>query len=179
MPADAVVLVVRAAPGRTRAVARLGDSEVPVALGRAGIRDDKREGDGATPSGVYRLTRVYYRPDRLERPDTALPVTAIDPNLGWCDDPADPANYNRPIRLPYTGSHERMWRDDHLYDLVVEIDHNAALPIPGLGSAVFLHLAQEDWSATEGCVAFNVKDLRRLILDADQRSMIDIASMMA
>lgn len=170
------MLIVRAAPGRTRTVARLGESEIPVALGRAGIRGDKREGDGATPSGVYRLVRVYYRPDRLESPGTNLPVTAIDPDLGWCDDPTDPVNYNRPVRLPYGGSHERMWRDDHLYDLVVEIDHNATLPIPGLGSAVFLHLAREDWSATEGCVAFRISDLRRVILDADQESRISITS---
>lgn len=179
MPVDREILTLRAAPGETNAVARFGPFDIPVALGRSGIRADKREGDGATPSGTFRFLRVYYRPDRLTPPETRLPVTAMDPDLGWCDDPADPANYNRPVRLPYGGSHERMWREDHLYDLVVELDHNATLPVPGLGSAVFLHLAREDWGATEGCVAFRINDLQRILSGADQNSQIEISLAMA
>ncbi|HLB79812.1 MAG TPA: hypothetical protein VJJ77_04860, partial [Dongiaceae bacterium] len=81
------------------------------ALGRTGIRADKREGDGVTPAGCFGLRRVLYRADRLARPPTALPVAALTPQDGWCDDPADPM-YNRPVRLPYAARHERLWRAD-------------------------------------------------------------------
>ena len=95
------------------------------ALGRGGIRAeaDKREGDGATPAGCFTLRRVLYRPDRMAPPETSLPVAAIQPADGWCDDPADPA-YNQPVHLPHPASHEEMWRADGLYDVVVVIGHN-------------------------------------------------------
>lgn len=132
------------------------------ALGRAGVRFNKREGDGATPIGCFPLRRVLYRPDRLPAPAGALPATAIDPDLGWCDDPAHPA-YNRPVRLPFAGSHERLWRDDMLYDLLVVIGHNDDPVVPGFGSAIFLHVARPDFGPTEGCVALAREDLMALL----------------
>lgn len=132
------------------------------ALGRGGVRPDKREGDGATPTGRFPLRRVLYRPDRGPAPATVLPCAAIDPGDGWCDDPADPA-YNRPVRLPHPARHERMWRDDALYDLVIVIGHNDDPPVAGLGSAVFVHLARPDWGPTEGCVALARADLLELL----------------
>ncbi|HVZ13264.1 MAG TPA: L,D-transpeptidase family protein, partial [Bauldia sp.] len=83
------------------------------AIGRSGKSANKREGDGATPVGAFRLRAVLYRPDRGARPRTALPVTAITPNSGWCDDPGHPA-YNRPVTLPFAAGHERLWRNDRL-----------------------------------------------------------------
>lgn len=123
-------------------------------LGHAGViaAEAKREGDGATPIGVWPLKRVHYRPDREPPPETALPVAALAADDGWCDDPADPA-YNTPIKLPYPARAESLWRDDHAYDLIVVLGHNDDPVIPGAGSAIFLHLAQPDWRATEGCVA--------------------------
>lgn len=135
------------------------------ALGKGGVRPDKREGDGATPTGRFPLRRVLYRPDRGPPPLTALPCAAIAPEDGWCDDPADPA-YNRPVRLPYPARHERMWRDDALYDLVIVIGHNDDPPVAGLGSAVFVHLARPDWAPTEGCVALSPADLLELLAAA-------------
>lgn len=132
------------------------------AIGRAGVRSDKREGDGATPVGCFPLRRVLYRADRLPAPDGALPVTAIDPGLGWCDDPRDPA-YNREVRLPFAASHERLWRDDALYDLLAVIGHNDDPVVPGLGSAIFLHVARPDFGPTEGCVALPRDDLMALL----------------
>lgn len=134
----------------------------PCAIGRAGIAADKREGDGATPVGAFPLRRVLYRPDRLARPETGLPVTPIAADDGWCDDPAHPA-YNRPVKRPFPASHEVMWRDDHVYDLVVVLGHNDDPPVPGLGSAVFLHLARPDYEGTAGCVALARPDLLRLL----------------
>ena len=122
--------------------ARFGDCRVRCAIGKGGIVSDKREGDGGSPSGRWPLRRLLYRPDRLARPHTGLPIREIAPNDGWCDAPGDP-NYNRPVTLPYDASHERLWREDHLYDLVVVLGHNDDPPAPGRGSAIFLHIARE------------------------------------
>ena len=126
--------------------------EAPAACGRGGVRLDKREGDGASPEGTFPLVRAYYRPDRLAPPQTGLPLSALRPSDGWVDDPADP-HYNRPVSLPYPARHERMWREDGLYDLVVVIGYNTDPPVPGRGSAIFLHVAGPDFAPTEGCIA--------------------------
>jgi len=135
------------------------------ALGRTGIRADKREGDGVTPAGCFGLRRVLYRADRLARPPTALPVAALTPQDGWCDDPADPL-YNRPVRLPYAARHERLWRADGLYDLIVVLGHNDDPVVPWRGSAVFLHVAAPDYRPTEGCVALARDDLLAVLAEA-------------
>jgi L,D-peptidoglycan transpeptidase YkuD (ErfK/YbiS/YcfS/YnhG family) len=135
------------------------------ALGRSGIATDKREGDGATPTGVLAMRRALYRPDRGAPPVTTLACTAIAPTDGWCDDPGDAA-YNMPVHLPYPGRHERLWRDDHLYDLVVVLGWNDDPPVPGRGSAIFLHLARDGYAPTEGCVALSHADLVAVLADA-------------
>ncbi len=133
------------------------------ALGHGGIRGDKREGDGATPVGSFPLRRLLYRRDRIsEAPNTALPAAPIARDDGWCDDTSDPA-YNRPVRLPHAASHEKLWREDGLYDLVVVLGHNDDPPVPGMGSAIFLHVARPDYAPTEGCVALARDDLLELL----------------
>lgn len=135
------------------------------ALGKGGCKPeaDKREGDGATPLGRYPLRHVLYRPDRLTgAPATKLPIRALTPADGWCDDPADSA-YNRAITLPYAASHEKLWREDHVYDVIVTLGHNDDPPIPGMGSAIFLHVARPDYTGTEGCVALALPDLLELL----------------
>ena len=135
---------------------------VRCALGRGGVRLDKREGDGATPIGCFPLRRVFYRRDRITPPPTALAVAPIEPDDGWCDDPTQPA-YNQPVRLPFAGSHERLWREDGLYDLLAVIGWNDDPVVPGLGSAIFLHVARPDYAPTEGCVAVALGDLSELL----------------
>lgn len=135
---------------------------VRCAVGRGGIRPDKREGDGATPTGCFALRRVLYRPDRGPRPATELPVTPIAPTDGWCDAPDD-THYNKPVRLPHPASAEALWRNDSLYDLVVVLGHNDDPPIPGAGSAIFLHVARADYGPTEGCVAVAPDDLLAIL----------------
>lgn len=154
-------------------------------LGRGGIRMDKREGDGATPVGSFPLRRVLWRPDRLERPDTGLPVQPIAPDDGWCDDPADPA-YNRPVKRPHAASHEELWREDGVYDVIVVMGHNDEPVVPGLGSAVFLHVtrpaaapaaADADapaWEPTAGCVALPLPDLLRLLKDCGPGTVLTV-----
>ena len=142
-------------------------------LGRAGIAVEKHEGDGATPAGRFALRRVLFRPDRTTPPATVLPVNALNPSDGWCDDPAD-VNYNRPVTLPYAARHEKMWREDGLYDLVVVIGHNDDPPIAGAGSVVFIHVAAMDFTPTEGCVALKLGDLRDLLAACDGKDFMRI-----
>jgi L,D-peptidoglycan transpeptidase YkuD (ErfK/YbiS/YcfS/YnhG family) len=121
--------------------------------GRSGVSADKREGDGASPAGIFPLVRAFYRPDRIAPPpDTGLGLAALRPADGWVDDPLDP-QYNRLVRRPYPARHEAMWRADGLYDLVVEIGYNTDPIVPGRGSAIFLHCASPDFAPTAGCIA--------------------------
>ena len=146
---------------------------VRAALGKGGLSHTKREGDGATPIGIFSLRALLYRPDRLARPQTGLPISAIEPGSGWSDDPADPL-YNRPVRLPHPYSHEHLWRLDGLYDLIVPLGYNDNPPVSGLGSAIFLHCARPDYGPTEGCVAVARDDLLTLLAECDQATGIDI-----
>ncbi|MDB5440590.1 MAG: hypothetical protein JWM33_3017 [Caulobacteraceae bacterium] len=154
----------------------LGDGRVVrAALGKGGVKPaaEKREGDGASPIGVWPIRRVLYRPDKGGVPMTHLPLKAIAANDGWCDAPAD-SNYNRPVTLPYPASAETMWRADDLYDLVVVLGHNDEPVVPGAGSAIFLHLAKPDYSPTEGCVAVARGDLLALLALARPGDFIEI-----
>ncbi len=131
------------------------------ALGRSGIVALKREGDGGTPLGAMRVRSGYYRRGRTGL-RTTLPMKPITSDLGWCDLPAD-RNYNRPVRLPYGGSHEGMLRADHLYDVVLVLDWNMRPRIRNRGSAIFLHLARPGYTPTEGCVAVSARDMAWLL----------------
>jgi L,D-peptidoglycan transpeptidase YkuD (ErfK/YbiS/YcfS/YnhG family) len=138
----------------------LGDA--PAACGRTGVWIDKREGDGASPAGRFALLRGFYRADRLALPPTHLPMRALRREDGWVDDPADP-NYNRLVALPYRAHVEEMWRADGLYDLVVLIGYNTDPPVPGRGSAIFLHVARPDFTPTAGCIAVSREVLAGLL----------------
>lgn len=136
------------------------------ALGKGGIRRDKREGDGATPVGLLPLRRVFYRADRLAAPACRVAVEPIAASDGWCDDPGH-RDYNRRVTLPHEARHEALWREDSVYDIIGVLGWNDGLggePIArGRGSAIFLHIARPDLSPTEGCVALPERDLRALL----------------
>ena len=135
------------------------------AIGRGGIRTDKHEGDGATPDGRFLLRQVMYRPDRLARPQTQLPLRPLAVADGWCDDPFDAA-YNRLVRLPHPARCERLWRADALYDLLIVVGYNDEPVVPGRGSAIFIHVAAAGYAPTEGCVALALPDLLDLAASA-------------
>ncbi|GGB37974.1 hypothetical protein GCM10011316_07570 [Roseibium aquae] len=142
----------------------MGPITFPCALGRSGITRFKREGDGATPAGSFPLLSVFYRADRGPHPRTRLPIDPIQSDDGWCDDPGHP-RYNRLVRLPFPASHEVMWREDRLYDIVVVLGCNYAPAVKGRGSAIFFHIAREGYQPTEGCVAVAPAHMR-LVLEA-------------
>lgn len=131
----------------------------PCAIGRGGIRRDKREGDQGTPVGVHHIVGTLYRPDRMARP--APWADPILPGDLWSDDPEDAA-YNTLVRAPYAPSHESMSRADPMYDLVLLTDWNWPLAVPGYGSAIFLHQWRRPGYPTAGCVAFRRDHLRRI-----------------
>jgi L,D-peptidoglycan transpeptidase YkuD (ErfK/YbiS/YcfS/YnhG family) len=144
-----------------------------VALGRGGIKANKREGDGATPAGRYRLVRLWWRADRTPRPRTMLPVRPITTADGWCEDPSD-RHYNRLIRMSPGQPGDRLRRTDALYDLIIEIDHNQRPRIAGRGSAVFIHVARPDMTPTAGCVSMPTMTLRRLLAHVGPNTTITI-----
>ncbi len=129
---------------------------LPRSIGRGGLTSDKREGDGATPRGLLRVTGMLYRPDRIARP--APWAEPIGPADLWSDDPADPT-YNQPVRAPHSASHERLRRADRLYDLVILTDWNWPAALPGRGSAIFLHRCRRPLHPTAGCIALRPGDL--------------------
>ncbi len=148
--------------------------QIRCAIGFGGIGGSKREGDGLTPIGCFPLRRVMYRPDRQPPPKSALPRRPITPADGWCDDPTD-VNYNRLVRLPYAARHEALWRDDGLYDVLVELGYNDDPIIAGFGSAIFLHVAEPGYSATLGCVAISLVDLLSLLGACDAKTRLCVS----
>ncbi len=151
---------------------RYGARLFPCTVGKNGLARNKREGDGTTPIGCFAMRYLLFRPDRLDPPQTAgLPVRALAPQHGWCDDPQE-ALYNQPINLPFAGSHEVLWREDELYDLIVVLGYNDDPVLSGRGSAIFLHIARPDLTPTEGCVAMRRADLVQVLTSATARARV-------
>lgn len=168
-------IAVRARPGHPTQGWLLADGQaLPVALGRGGIRANKREGDGGTPRGRFFPVRLWWRADRLPRPRTGLPVRRIRPDDGWCEDPRD-RHYNQPVRVPAASGADRLTRSDALYDLIIELDHNTRPRIAGRGSAVFVHIARPAFAPTAGCVALTRPALQRLLARISPRTAIEIS----
>ena len=148
---------------------KCGLLDLAVRIGRAGYIGGPfgREGDEKTPLGQYHLRFGLYRADRLPAPRSQLTFRAMDADDGWCDASDDPA-YNRFVRLPYAATTERLWREDGAYDIVMVMSHNDSPPQKdknglGLGSAVFIHVAQFDDRQTLGCIALTPDDMAALL----------------
>jgi L,D-peptidoglycan transpeptidase YkuD (ErfK/YbiS/YcfS/YnhG family) len=175
MPNLSRTIVVHRRPAeRSRGVMVVDGVPIPVALGRGGVRANKREGDGATPRGIFRLKRLWWRADRHPRPVTRLPVRRIEHADGWCEDPRD-RHYNQHVTVPKGSNADRLARNDQLYDFIIEIDHNTRPRVAGRGSAVFIHVARPGFSPTAGCVALTAPALRRLLAKVGPRTRIIVA----
>lgn len=152
------------ADGLSSGMLNVGGCEVPVLIGRTGMKAaaDKREGDGATPMGTWRILYGFYRADRHAKPAGGLPWLAIQPDMGWCDAPED-ALYNQMVPKGYPASHEEMWREDTAYDFVLILNHNQQPVTAGAGSAVFMHVWRDGADCTAGCVALKGDVMRTLV----------------
>lgn len=175
LPKGLHVLVVRARPGNpAQGFLQAGKMVFPCALGRSGISASKREGDGATPLAAMRILSGYFRNDQFPGGRrTRLAMAPIGPNLGWCEVPDD-RNYNRPVKIPYGASHERMRRGDRLYDVCLVLDWNIAPRRRGRGSAIFFHLARPGFTPTQGCVAVTARTMARLLPLLSDRTVVKV-----
>ena len=143
------------------------------AIGENGLAKDKKEGDKKTPIGSFFLRECWYRADRIDKPDTGLPLKVIQPEDGWCDDPAS-NYYNTHVVLPFAPSHEILWREDAIYDILIPIGYNDEHPVKGQGSAIFFHLATPDYKPTLGCVGIALRDMLEIMKYLNSESRITI-----
>jgi L,D-peptidoglycan transpeptidase YkuD (ErfK/YbiS/YcfS/YnhG family) len=131
------------------------------ALGKAGIKNKTKEGDNITPKGSYKAIKLFYRNDKVSKIKTILKKFKIKKNMGWCDDPRSKF-YNKEIKLPSLYSHEKLYRKDDVYDLIVVLDYNFEPVIKNKGSAIFIHVTDK-YKPTQGCIALNKEDLIKLL----------------
>jgi L,D-peptidoglycan transpeptidase YkuD (ErfK/YbiS/YcfS/YnhG family) len=143
------------------------------ALGKAGIKKKEKEGDNVTPKGIFKITRVYYRPDRIKNITTEVKKIKIKKNMGWCDDP-DSFHYNKQIKLPSKFSHEKLYRKDNLYDLFLVLNYNTNPVIKNKGSAIFLHITKDSYKKTKGCISLKRGDLIQLVSKIRKNTKIKI-----
>ena len=142
-------------------------------LGKAGIRKKKREGDNITPKGTFKIVKIYYRSDRIKKISSKFRLIEITKNIGWCDDPKS-RKYNQPIKLPTKYSHEILYRRDNIYDLILVLNYNMKPTIKNKGSAIFIHMAKENYKKTAGCVALKKVDLIFLIKEINKNTKVII-----
>jgi L,D-peptidoglycan transpeptidase YkuD (ErfK/YbiS/YcfS/YnhG family) len=132
------------------------------ALGKAGIGKKKREGDNVTPTGTFKIVKIYYRSDRVKKISSKLRLIEITKNMGWCDDP-NSKNYNKLINLPSKYSHEKLFKKNNIYNVIVVLNYNMKPVIKNKGSAIFIHIAKKNYQPTQGCIALKKNDLLKLL----------------
>jgi L,D-peptidoglycan transpeptidase YkuD (ErfK/YbiS/YcfS/YnhG family) len=143
------------------------------ALGKGGIKQKKREGDFITPRGKFKLIKIYYRSDRVKKINSTLKKIKIKKNIGWCDDVSS-KYYNEQIKINKKISHEKLYRKDSLYDILVVLNYNLNPVIRGKGSAIFLHVAKKNYRKTQGCIALKKRDLLYLLSKIKKKTQIRI-----
>ncbi len=142
-------------------------------IGKNGLTKNKKEGDKKTPKGKFEIENLYFRKDRINKPETLLKCVEIRKDTGWCDDENYPLKYNKLIKINKKIRHEKLKRKDHKYDLFIPIKYNFKKPIPGLGSCIFIHLT-DDYKPTDGCIALKKKDFLIMAKIIKKNSIIKI-----
>ena len=144
------------------------------ALGKAGIGKKKKEGDNITPEGIYKVIKIFYRKDRIKRLVSEIELIKIKKNMGWCNDPKS-KKYNQLIYLPTKYSHEKLFRRDHVYDLILVLNYNTKPIVKNKGSAIFIHIAKRKYKETAGCIALKKTNLIKLVLKIQKNTKIKIS----
>ncbi|MSP10201.1 MAG: transpeptidase [Pelagibacteraceae bacterium] len=142
-------------------------------IGTNGLTNNKIEGDKKTPRGIFGLENLYYRKDRLKKPETKLKCLVIKKNMGWCDDIKNSKKYNKLIKINKSIKHEKLFRKDHKYDLLIPIKYNFKNPKVGLGSCIFIHLTK-NYKPTAGCIALKKRDFLILLKLINKKIKIKI-----
>jgi len=143
------------------------------ALGKAGIGKKKIEGDNITPKGTFNIVKIYYRNDRVKKISSKFKLIKITKKLGWCDDPKN-IFYNKQIKLPNKFSHEKLYRNDNLYDLILVLNYNMNPIIKNKGSAIFIHVAKNNYQPTHGCIGLKKKDLLTILKKIKKHEKVKI-----
>jgi L,D-peptidoglycan transpeptidase YkuD (ErfK/YbiS/YcfS/YnhG family) len=144
------------------------------AIGKAGIKKKKKEGDKITPIGAYKIINIYYREDRIKKIPTKFRLNKIKKNMGWCDDPRS-KEYNKLIKLPSKYRHEKLFRKDNIYDLIMVLNYNISPIIKNKGSAIFIHIAKKNYKKTLGCIALKKTDLIKLLKKINKKTKVIIS----
>jgi L,D-peptidoglycan transpeptidase YkuD (ErfK/YbiS/YcfS/YnhG family) len=143
------------------------------ALGKAGVNEKIKEGDNITPKGIFKITKIYYRADKIKKIKTLIKKIKIKKNMGWCDDPKSDA-YNQLINLPNKYNYEKLYRKDNIYDLIIALNYNMNPTIKNKGSAIFIHIAKKNYSPTKGCIALSKIDLLEILNKINSNTKIKI-----
>jgi L,D-peptidoglycan transpeptidase YkuD (ErfK/YbiS/YcfS/YnhG family) len=144
------------------------------ALGKAGVKKKIIEGDNITPKGIFKIIKIYYRPDKFKEIKTLIKKIKIRKNMGWCDD-SKSRFYNQQIKLPTKYGHEKLYRNDNLYDLIAVLNYNINPIIKNKGSAIFLHIAKNSYQKTKGCIALKKKHLIKILSKIKKNTKIKIS----
>ena len=149
------------------------DFQFRCSIGKNGLKKNKLEGDSCTPKGTFSLGPVYFRSDRVDKPDTKLKTFKINKQMGWCDDPRN-INYNKKIKLNKKIKAEKLFRKDKIYDIIIVINYNTQRIIKNKGSAIFIHITN-NYKPTKGCVALSLSDIEILLKIIKKNSKIKIS----
>jgi len=150
-----------------------GDFQFKCSIGKKGLKKNKLEGDNCTPIGTFSLGPVYYRNDRVDKPNTKLETVKIDKKMGWCDDP-NSISYNKEIKLNEKIKAEKLYRKDKIYDIIIVINYNTRKIIKNKGSAIFIHITN-NYIPTKGCLALSLNDIEILLKIIGKNSKIKIS----
>jgi L,D-peptidoglycan transpeptidase YkuD (ErfK/YbiS/YcfS/YnhG family) len=152
---------------------RYKDLKFKCALGKAGIGKKYKEGDNITPKGTYKIVKIYYRKDKIKKITSKIKLIKINRNMGWCDDPKSKF-YNQEIRLPSKYSHEKFYRKDYIYDIIIVLDYNINPTLKNKGSAIFIHIAKNKYIKTQGCIALKKRHLVKILDKINKNTKIKI-----
>jgi L,D-peptidoglycan transpeptidase YkuD (ErfK/YbiS/YcfS/YnhG family) len=143
------------------------------ALGKAGIGEKKREGDNVTPTGTFKIVKIYYRSDRIKKISSKFRTIEITKNMGWCDDP-NSKNYNQLINLPSKYGHEKLFKKNNIYDIIVVLNYNMKPVVKNKGSAIFIHVAKKNYQPTQGCISLKKNDLLKILSKINKNIKIKV-----
>mgnify|MGYP006115173009 CR=1 FL=1 len=150
----------------------IDDFKLKCCIGKKGLKKHKIEGDKSTPKGIFTISTIYYRKDKVDKPLTNLKTKIIKRNMGWCNDP-NSKFYNKEIKIDKSISSEKLYRKDYKYDYLIVINYNTKKIIPYKGSAIFIHLTN-NYNPTAGCIALKKKNLLILLKLINKKTKIKI-----